>query len=229
MRCLRRKGGKVHHRAKDITGLRVGYLTAESYAGSDGKKSIWNTRCVCGKLIQMPATELQKQKNRGIRASCGCRKNESISASKRTHGMSRHPAYAVWRSMLDRCRLPTHQSWANYGGRGIQVCSRWQSFPAFWEDMGPTYREDAEIERKNNAEGYFPENCRWATRRRQANNRRPCVYLDTPFGRMTVSQAARRYKLGRSTLAHRLAAGWPPERLFDRPLTSSTADPDTDL
>ena len=59
-----------------------------------------------------------------------------MSAKKRTHGLSKHPAYAVYRSMLDRCSLPTHQSWKNYGARGITVCDRWkQSFENFWEDI----------------------------------------------------------------------------------------------
>src|SRR5574343_575843 len=115
----------MHHRAVDITGLRVGYLTALKYHGSDGRK---------------------------------CR--QTLSAKLTGHGMSKHPAYAVWRPMLARCGTPSHPAFKNYGARGITVCARWRkSFENFWEDMGPTYRRGLTLERTNNARGYSPANC----------------------------------------------------------------------
>jgi hypothetical protein len=200
----------VHHRAKDITGLRVGYLTALSYHGSDGRKSLWNARCDCGKVVVLAATELKKQKSRGIKSSCGCRRKQTIGEKNTTHGMSAHPAYAVWRSMLNRCLLDSHHAWKDYGGRGIEVCSRWrESFDAFWGDMGRTYRRGLSLDRVENSQGYSPENCAWKTARQQANNTRRTRFLDTPLGRFPFSEAARIYKVGRSTLAYRLDAGWP--------------------
>src|SRR5690242_7729096 len=98
----------MHHRAKDITGLRVGYLTAIRYQGSDGKKSIWEIACDCGKVILMDPSQYKKLLKNGNVSSCGCMRKATIAKRRTRHGMSLHPAFAVWRSMIDRCRLPTH-------------------------------------------------------------------------------------------------------------------------
>ena len=197
-----------------MTGFSVGYLTALSYQGSNGHKSLWNVGCVCGKTVVLAATELKKLKDRGTQASCGCKRAETIGAKNLKHGMARHPAYAVWRSMLDRCRLPTHQAWANYGGRGITVCPAWQeSFTAFWEDMGPTYAPGLTLDRKLNDSGYSPGNCHWTTSKAQANNTRANVLV----GEETASQLAERTSVKRSTMYYRLSRGVPTERLTEPP------------
>lgn len=204
----------MHHRAKDLTGQQFNFLTAIEYAGSDGgRKSMWKVRCICGKEFEKEASELGKRKIK----SCGCMRGELIAESRRTHGMTAHPAYAVWRAMLDRCRLPTHQAWHNYGARGITVCERWETFAAFWEDMGPTYEKGLTIERVDNEEGYSPENCRWATYREQANNKRSSVRIMTPQGEMTISEASRAFGIGYTTLHYRLKNGCPQDQLFSRP------------
>lgn len=202
----------------DITGLRVGYLTALRRVGSNGKKSLWEFQCDCGAVIVRQAVEMKKQLKKGIRSSCGCMRKKSIGDSSRKHGMSDHPAYGVWRSMIDRCRLPSHQAWHNYGARGITVCDRWQeSFANFWEDMGASYQPGLTIERKDNMGNYSAENCRWATYTVQANNRRNNVRVQTPLGEMTAAQAADVYGIGRGTLLYRIQNGCPQEHLFDPP------------
>lgn len=211
----------MHHRAKDLSGQKLGYLTVSSFQGSDGKKSLWELVCVCGARKLMPATEITKQQKRGIVASCGCKRRETIGTRLRTHGMSRHKAFAVWRSMLDRCRLPSHQAWRNYGGRGITVCERWQrSFSTFWADMGSTYQDGLTLERVDNMSGYSPENCRWASRKRQARNKRSNSLVDTPWGSITVAEAAERSGIGRSTLYYRVGIGLTGPELFAAPDTS---------
>lgn len=216
---------------KDITGLTVGYLTAVGYVGSDGKKSLWKVRCACGKEIVMPGAELTKMQKKGVTPSCGCMKSKTLSEKLSTHRMSKHPAWAVWHSMRQRCECPTHHAWNNYGGRGIKVCERWSSsFEAFWADMGPTYQRGLSLDRIDNNGNYEPSNCRWATPSEQGNNTRKTRFIDgyplTDWEKLTG--------IGKTTLLYRLDHGCPKEHLFDPPdvsrkfTTWSTQDHATD-
>lgn len=79
--------------------------------------------------------------------------------------------YWAWRSCHYRCNNPDNPDYQYYGGRGITVCKRWDSFAAFAEDMGPHPGKGWTLDRTNNNRGYSKRNCRWASRTTQSRNR----------------------------------------------------------
>ena len=87
--------------------------------------------------------------------------------------MAETPEYRTWKHMRNRCRNPRDAQFYLYGGRGIDVCERWDSFENFLADMGLKPTQSHSIDRINNDEGYSPNNCRWADKSTQARNRRP--------------------------------------------------------
>lgn len=73
--------------------------------------------------------------------------------------------------MKKRCNNPKNHNYPYYGGRGIRVCERWNDFENFLADMG-VRPEGTTLDRKNSNGNYEPDNCRWATKVEQRNNRR---------------------------------------------------------
>jgi hypothetical protein len=133
----------------------------------------------------------------GRAKSCGCRGLAHVPRSiKRT-----------WALMRYRCNTETSSDYDNYGGRGIKVCKRWDDVSLFYKDMGekPT---GYTIDRINVNDNYSPENCRWASRKEQSNNRRDSRYLIIEGKKRTLQEWADISGILNTTIRERLNRGW---------------------
>ena len=154
----------------DLTNEKFERLLVVKRAGSNKYgRARWKCVCDCGNVLDVDSRSLIS----GNTKSCGCLKNEAISTRNKKHGYSKTHIYFVWQKMIERCNKKSDKSYHNYGGRGISVCKEWEdSFIAFLDDMGETYKEGLTIERIDNSKGYSKDNCKWVSHKEQARNTR---------------------------------------------------------
>ncbi len=147
---------------------RFGRLVCLTNARTKQGRPAVRCKCDCGNTTTVEKSNLVG----GHTRSCGCLRREITSKTKSTHRMSKTRPFRIWAAMLSRCGNPNLPYYPNYGGRGIRVCLRWKQFQKFWEDMRHGYSDKLSIDRTKNYLGYCKSNCRWATPKQQANNRR---------------------------------------------------------
>lgn len=185
------------------------------YAGMNRRRYISGSTCVCdcGKEVNVRNHELTS----GGTRSCGCLMMDVCRVVHKTHGKSYTKLHRVWCAIIQRCTNPNCKAYKNYGARGITICERWRnSFEAFAEDMGPG-KKGWTIERVVNDGNYEPGNCVWATRVRQARNKRDNRIITVNGKTDCLAALCEFFKSDYRRVYMRLRLGWPPERAFFDP------------
>ena len=154
---------------------KIGQLTLLAKAGGRKKSTSlrhrWRCQCSCGNVIIVPQNYLLREIPK---THCGCK--------QKTNKTLFNDIYRIWCMMHQRCYTPTHVAYKHYGGRGITICAEWNrdisgdtGFENFLASIGPRPSKGHSIDRINVDKGYSPTNCRWATAKEQAANKRPKV------------------------------------------------------
>lgn len=194
-------GGALPGRTINEAGNVYGRLTVLDYAGSNARnEAMWRCNCPCGREAYASGPKLRK----GHTASCGCAAKEATTKRNTTHGMRDHELYWLWAGIKARCTNDKHSSHKYYGERGIEMCDRWANdFTAFVQDMGPRPK-GATIDRIDPNGNYEPGNCRWATRKEQANNKRTNRLITHNGKTQTIAEWAEETGIHYNTLHRRI-------------------------
>jgi hypothetical protein len=198
----------------DITGQRFGRLCATGKTITKNQRIFWECVCDCGNVKFYESYSLRH----GYSRSCGCWCKEEMARIKHKHGAAGTRLYGVWFKMLERCRNPKNKRFHRYGGRGISVCNRWQSFQNWIDDMGYPASDTLEIDRINNDGNYEPGNCRWATKKqncRNSSSARKITYLGKT---QCITEWAEDAGINEKTLMTRLERGWPFVKAIETPV-----------
>ncbi len=199
-------------RLKDLTGMVFGRLTVQHREGTKNKKVTWLCRCSCGSSLAVVSQNLLDKHTR----SCGCLQRELVSKRTSTHRKSQSKIYDVWCKLVSRCQNEKDKSYASYGGRGITVCDEWLDFSNFYNDMGDAPKNKS-IDRINNDAGYSKENCRWATKHQQTDNRRVTLWLTHNGETRSLRGWADKLNLNYARIFHRYKKGWDSYRILFEP------------
>ena len=135
------------------------------------------------------------------------------------HGYTGTKIYCVWKTMLQRCNNKNHIAFSRYGGKGIKVCNKWKDFSLFIRDMGDIPLGKT-LERKDNHKGYSKENCVWATRKIQANNRNSNRIIIFNGVKHTLSEWSEITGIKSHTIAKRIdKLGWSIDKALHKLFT----------
>lgn len=203
-----------------LLGKRFGRLELLEMSEKKGRKNrtYWVCKCDCGKVVDVSHDRLQN----GYTKSCGCLKLEKaiekikeynekgLPNPKLIHGCSGTRIYDIYNHMIDRCYKPKDHKYMQYGGRGITVCDEWIDSPSKFFDWAfkNGYSDELTIDRIDVNGNYSPSNCRWATLKQQANNKRNNVKTEVNGEVLTLSEIADKYGFRSGTIWWRYKHGW---------------------
>ncbi len=194
---------------KDMMGRKVNRLLVTKLSHKTKNDIYWEAICNCGEKVIVGGKSIR----RGKIKSCGCLRQEN----RIKHNGSHRPEYYIWSSMKYRCQNPKDKRFLSYGGRGIQVCTKWkQSFQTFFEDMGPRPSKDYSINRIDNDGDYTPSNCEWATSREQSRNTIKTRIISYQGKTQCLKDWAKELSLNYDTTISRLNVGYSVKEAFTK-------------
>lgn len=206
---------------KNLIGQRFGRLVVikESPIRTTNGQVCWVCQCDCGNTVEVRSGNLQS----GNTSGCGCGRVGNKNARKYGFEVPKRLVH-IYSAMKHRCNNPNNNGYQNYGGRGIKVCKEWNDNAEMfyrWA-LANGYSGETSLDRIDVNGGYSPENCRWATQKTQANNRRNNRAVEINGTVKTISEWADFAGLPYSLVADRvIKKKWAGERILEPPKRSN--------
>lgn len=203
----------------DLSGQRFGRLTVLKLEKQEqriikGKKYgqiyYYLCKCDCGNILTVKRSLLLANKT----TSCGCYKHDIVKSVNTKHGKRNTRLYKIWCNIKYRCNNKNAINYKRYGGRGITICDEWmKDFKNFYDwAINNGYNDLLSIERINNNGNYEPSNCKWATNKEQAQNRRSNFNITLDNKTQCLTKWAEDYNIDESAVRDRIARGWSFEK-----------------
>ena len=212
----------------NLLNQKFGRLTVISQEKTNFGKTMWKCKCECGNFTIVTSTNLTCERIK----SCGCIRKEQIIQRNTTHNERHTHLYEIWKSLKQRCYNPKNHGYHNYGGRGIVVCEEWRNnFQAFsqWaysngyslENHNKDEKSKLTIDRIDVNGNYEPSNCRWVTRKIQANNLRHTKFFTINGETHSLVEWCELLDLDYKNIYSRIYKGWSIEKALETPTPKS--------
>lgn len=202
---------------KDILNKRFGRLVvlweSHQYFGRR-KRFFYRCICDCGRLKTIDRDSILSKTTQ----SCGCLQKERARKANTTHGKRSLRVYNIWNDMVSRCKNKNSIEYKRYGSKGINVCLDWNKFEKFYKDMGDPPTSKHSIDRIDNDRGYLKENCRWATSKEQARNRKSTILHTINGQTKPLIEWCEIHNKSHATVYMRIRRGWSKDRALKEPV-----------
>lgn len=201
----------------DLTGQTFGWLTTIEIDHTTHGMPYWRCRCICGNETIVARTHLRS----GNTVSCGCYCKKvlahKIPDDERFASVESRPLRSTWATMRSRCNNPNATGFRFYGARGIRCCPEWDSYDIFYDwAMSHGWKEGLTLDRIDFNGDYCPENCRWVSRKEQANNTRANHWIEYNGVKHNIKQWSELTGIPTSSIQYRLKQGYPLDIVFSK-------------